>query len=133
MASEYPFQKIVGVELLAELHRVAEENIAAYQAQKDKSNAQSPASHHPASIESLRMDARNFVFPEIPLVLYLFNPLTEPGLRSVLRNLEQSWLKVPRPIWLLYHNPVMENVLAESRFLKKEDGKPQYSLFAFSR
>ena len=30
MASEYPFRRIVGVEILPELHRAAEENIANY-------------------------------------------------------------------------------------------------------
>src|SRR3982074_423196 len=30
MASEYPFMKIVGVELIAELHRAAQQNIRAY-------------------------------------------------------------------------------------------------------
>src|SRR5271155_1080663 len=31
MASEYPFRKIVGVELIQELHRAAAENLRAYQ------------------------------------------------------------------------------------------------------
>jgi len=119
MASEYPFHKIVGVELIAELHRAAEENVTAYKARS-----------RPAScIETLCLDAREFVFPETPLVVYLFNPLPDPGLRQVMRNLEQSWERRPRPIWIVYHNPLLETVLTESVRMVKESGKPEYSVF----
>ncbi len=121
MASGYPFRKIVGVELVAELHRAAESNIAAYR-------AQAPAAPGIA-IESVCMDAREFVFPATPLVLYLFNPLPEGGLRQVLRNLEESWRQAPRPVWIVYHNPVLECALAESPWLQRLSGKAQYSLY----
>jgi hypothetical protein len=123
MASEYPFKRIVGVELLAELHRAAEENIAAYQ------SGRHPSSTPDATIEAVRMDAREFVFPETPLVVFLFNPLAEAGLRKVIRNLEQSLERAPRPAWIVYHNPVLESVLRESPFLAKELGRAEFSLF----
>lgn len=119
MASEYPFHKIVGVELIAELHRAAEENVAAYEASWQRAYC----------IETLSMDAREFVFPETPLVVYLFNPLPQAGLRQVMRNLGQSWERRPRPIWIVYHNPLLETVLTESVRMVKESGKPEYSVF----
>src|SRR3977135_3821117 len=67
MASEYPFRKIVGVELIAELHRAAEENIGAYKSPTQRCT----------QVESLLADARDFELPEEPLLLYLFNPLPE--------------------------------------------------------
>ena len=36
MASEYPFRRIVGVELLAELHEIALQNIARYRSEGQK-------------------------------------------------------------------------------------------------
>ena len=78
MAAEYPFRRIIGVELISELHRSAEENIAVWR-------AQSPAPQM-AAIDALCMDAREFVFPETPLVIYLFNPLPEAGLRQTVRK-----------------------------------------------
>lgn len=119
MASEYPFRKIVGVELLPELHRVAKANVTDYQKQTG----------HTIPTETLCMDARDFVFPEMPLVVYLFNPLPEPCLRRVVSNLEASWTKTPRPVWVVYHNPVMESVLTKSNLLVKETGGPYYSMF----
>jgi hypothetical protein len=119
MASEYPFRRIVGVELIEELHRAAEENIRAY----------SSATRQCTQIESLCMDAGEFVFPETALLLYLFNPLPEAGLRRVMRQLEQSLEQMPRPIWIVHHNPVLDNVLAESRALVRTGGTEQYSIF----
>ena len=119
MASEYPFRKIVGVELIAELHRAAEENISAYQS----------ATQRCKQIEAVWADASEFVLPDAPLVLYLFNPLPEPGLRRAIRNLEQSLQQSPRPIWIVYHNPAMDSVLASSLALVKSGGTGQYSLF----
>ena len=119
MASEYPFRKIVGVELLAELHNAAQENIRAYRSQTQRCT----------QIEALCADASEFAFPESPLLLYLFNPLPEPALRRTIRNLEQSLQLSPRLIWIVYHNPAMSSVLAASPALVKSGGTGQYSLF----
>jgi hypothetical protein len=73
------------------------------------------------------------VFPETPLVLYLFNPLPEAGLRRVIRNLEQSLEQSPRPVWMVYHNPAMDSVLAASRVLVSAGGTGQYSVFTTLR
>jgi SAM-dependent methyltransferase len=121
LASEYPFRKIVGVELIAELHRAAEENIGTYRAQTPTACC--------AAIESLCLDARKFVFPATPLVVYLFNPLPDAGLRQVIRNLEESWRKSPRPVWIVYHHPALESAFAESRWLQRVSGVEQYSLY----
>jgi SAM-dependent methyltransferase len=119
LAAQYPFHRIIGVELIPDLHRAAEENIAEWQAR----------TRQDTSIEALYMDAREFVFPETPLVVYLFNPLPEAGFRQVARNLEQSWKRAPRAVWILYHNPLLENVLAEWSLFVKECGELEYSLF----
>lgn len=119
MASEYPFRKIVGVELIAELHRAAEENIRMYRS----------ATERCTQIEAVCTDAREFVLPDTPLVLYLFNPLPEAGLQRVLRNLERSLEQSPRPVWIVYHNPLLESVVRASRALAKVRGTEQYSLF----
>ena len=121
MASEYPFKKIVGVEVLPRLHRAAEANIAAYLARE------SPASA--ATIESVCLDAREFVFPGTPLVLYLFNPLPEPGLRQVIRNLENSCRKAPRSVWILYHYPESEVAIAQSPLWERVSQTSQYSVY----
>jgi len=119
MASEYPFRKIVGVEVIAELHHAAEENIRNYHS----------ATQQCRRIEAVHADACEFVLPETPLALYLFNPLPETGLRRVIRNLEQSLEQSPRPVWIVYHNCERDSIMAASRALVKAGGTEQYAVF----
>jgi len=120
MASEYPFRRIVGVELLPELNRVACENLRVFKSEKQRC----------FSIESICGDARELEFPPEPTVLYLFNPLPEAGLATVIRRLEASAKDHPRPVIVLYHNPIHEHFLTESRVLKKTGGTQQFSVFS---
>jgi SAM-dependent methyltransferase len=119
MASDYPFRRILGVEILPELHRVAEENIARYESDRQKCFA----------IESRCGDARQFEFPAEPTVLFLFNPLPEAGLTQAIANLERSLRQHPRAVYVLYHNPLLEHVLAGSALLKKVGGTQQCSTY----
>jgi len=119
MASDYPFRRIVGVELLPELHRVAQENIGKYKSDSQQCFV----------LESICIDAREFAFPPEPTVLYLFNPLPEPGLVQLLANLERSLRAHPRPLFVIYHSPMLEHVLVENRWLRKIGGTHQYSTF----
>jgi len=119
MASDYPFSRVVGVELLPALHQIALENISKYRSESQKCFA----------LESICADATGFPFPAEPLVLYLFNPFPEPGLRRVLANLEASLRAHPRAVYLLYHNPLLEHVLQASPMLRKLAGTHQYSIY----
>jgi hypothetical protein len=120
MASEYPFRKIVGVELIAELHDAAEENIRAYHS----------ATQRCRQIEAVCADACEFVFPETPLVFYLFNPLPESGMKRLMARLEKSLAANPRPVWILYHNPLLEHVIGEGAGFARVGGTEQYSIYS---
>lgn len=119
MASDYPFRRIVGVELLPSLHRTAQENLSKYTSESQKCFA----------LESICGDATTFAFPDEPLVVFLFNPFGESGMRRVVGSLEQSVSAHPRPVYVLYHNPLLEHVLSETKFLRKLGGTHQYSVF----
>ena len=123
MASDYPFRRIVGVELLPALHEIAVQNILQFKNESQRCFA----------IETSCGDASAYTFPCEPLLVYLFNPLPESGLRRVLGNLEQSLRDHPRPVYVLYHNPLLEHVLGESALLKKIGETHQYSVWAHCR
>ena len=53
MASDYPFQRIVGVEFMADLHRVAQKNITSYSSDHQRCR----------QIQAVCADARDFQFP----------------------------------------------------------------------
>lgn len=119
MASDYPFCRIVGVELLHSLHQIAQENLRLYKSESQKWSA----------LESICADATAFPLPNDPLVIFLFNPFPESGMRKVVANIEQSLRANPRPVYVLYHNPLLEHTLGECALLKKIVGAHQYSLF----
>ncbi len=119
MASDYPFRRIMGVELLPALNRVAQENLRKYKSETQKC----------FQVESICTDARTFHFPAEPVVLYLSNPLPQAGLAQVIENLERSLEKQPRRVRVLYHNPIHEAVLADRRWLKRTGGTHQFSFY----
>jgi SAM-dependent methyltransferase len=119
MASEYPFRRIVGVEVLPELHRAAGENIAAYRSPTQQC----------AQIEAVCADAREFEFPDEPLLLYLFNPLPEVGLIPVLANLEKSLRRNPRAVVVVYHNAALEDRLRECHWLQRVASTDQFAIY----
>ena len=123
MASEYPFRRIIGVELLAELNQVAQKNIARYRSERRKCFA----------VESHQGDARSFEFPREALVLYLFNPFPEFVLREVLANLQRSVESFPREVYLVYHNLVHELVFADQVWLQPVIQTHQYAIYKTGR
>jgi SAM-dependent methyltransferase len=119
MASDYPFRRIVGVELLPALHRIAQQNVAQYKSAAQKC----------FTLESIREDAAQFNFPAGPLLIYLFNPFPESVLRRVLANLQRALDGSPRAVYMIYYNPQHADVLAQAGYLQKIAGTPQYSIF----
>jgi len=121
MAAEYRFRRILGVELLPGLHRIAQRNIA--RCRKETQCG--------VVIESICMDARDFVFSPDPSVIYLFNPLPETGLRRLLDNLERSQQDHPRPTYVLYHNPLLESVVRARQAFRRIRWTHQYILYEY--
>src|SRR6266446_4767824 len=119
MASDYSFSRIVGVELLPALQQAAQENLSKYRSESQKCFA----------LESICGDATEFPFPAEPMVLFLFNPFPEAGLKRVITDLEESLRAHPRSVYVLYHNPLLEHVLSESAALKKIGGTHQYVIY----
>lgn len=119
MASDHPFHRIIGVELLDELNEVAQRNIARYHSEQQKCFA----------LESYAQDAREFRFPIEPVMLYLFNPFPEHVLREVLANLAASLRLSPRQAFVIYHNLVHERVFAKCEWLTAVMRTTQYAIY----
>lgn len=119
MASDYPFRRIVGVELLPALHRIAQDNLGHYKSESQQC----------FTLESICADASAFPPPAGPLLLYLFNPFQENVLRRFLENLDKRMGEQRCPVYVLYHNPLLEHVLGERGILRKIGGTHQYSIF----
>jgi hypothetical protein len=119
MASDYPFHRIVGVELLTDLNEIALRNITAYFSAQQRC----------FNIKSVAQDARDFQFPDEPVVLYLFNPFPKYVLQAVLNNLHVSLEAHPREIYVLYHNLVQEEIFRAQSWLKEIHRTPQFAIY----
>ena len=119
MASDYPFRRIVGVELLPELNRVALENLRKYKSETQKC----------FRLDSGCADARIFLFPAEPTVLYLFNPVPPTGLAQIVANLERSLQANRRKVFVLYHNPLHDRAWSRSLLFARVGGTLQYSVY----
>ena len=123
MAADYPFQRIVGVEFMPELHRAAQKNISGFVSDRQQCR----------QIETICMDARDFEFPDGPLVVYLFNPFAEATFVAVLENLRQSIEQAPRPIYVAYRFTEHERFLAKAGWLQKIAGAEQWAVYGNRR
>jgi SAM-dependent methyltransferase len=123
MASDYPFKRIIGVEFMPELHRAAQKNIAGYSNDRQRCR----------QIETLCMDARDFRFPLGPLVVYLFNPFSEPTFAQVLELLRRSLEQDPRLVYIAYRFTEFESLLMQSDWLEKIAGSEQWAVYGNRR
>ena len=119
LASDYPFRRIVGVELLPELHAIAQKNVCQYRNERQQCR----------DFELHCCDARQYALPREPLVIFLFEPFPEDILRDVMLRVEQSLREAPRQVFLVYQNPVAEPVIAEFQIFRKIAGTIQYAIF----
>lgn len=109
LASQYSFEKVIGVEIAPDLHRIATENVARF----------IPKGTDCAPVELMLADAAAYTFPAGPLVVYLYHPFCRPVLERVLRNLGQSLADQPREAAVVYINLELRDVLDRAVFLKR--------------
>lgn len=102
LAAEYGFSRIVGVEFSEPLCRIAQENVEHY---SRKTGVQ-------AQFQVVYADVAEYEIEDDQTVFFIFNSFGVPILTEVVKSIEVSWRRRPRPLWLIYHNPVhREDVL----------------------
>ena len=91
VASEFPFRKVIGIEIDQRLHDVAGRNVEIFR--KKRPNI--------SEIELRCGDAREAELPSGDTVLYLYHPLSPAGLEAFLNRVRDSLVREPRRIWIL--------------------------------
>jgi SAM-dependent methyltransferase len=109
IASEFPFAKIVGIELSDNLHRIAEENIKRYK----------PATQLCAVFDLKCMNALDYSYGDEPFVLFLFDPFGREILQNIITNLEASLRARPREAYVVYVYPQYDDLLQKSSVLHR--------------
>lgn len=110
MASEYPFARVVGVELSPALHEIAQRNVRQWRS----------SSQRCFDIELLCADVRDFAFPPEKMLVYLFQPFPKEVLEVVIEHLAQSLRECPRAVTVAYLNPIFHEQILRSGCLELE-------------
>jgi hypothetical protein len=109
LASNYAFQRVLGVEFIPDLHATANRNISLYQ----------PAARRCQDVECILSDVRDFVFPNVPLVIFMWHPFVGPVFEQVMANLEASLRSDPREVYVVYLKPQFEHLVQRIPALNK--------------
>ena len=88
IASEFPFRRIIGVELAMEMARIAHTNVSLKPSWEER-------------ISIVNEDALSFELPDDPIVLFLYHPFTTMLLRRFLSKLGRQLRRSPRPTFII--------------------------------
>ena len=91
LASDYNFKKIIGIEFMDELCRIAKKNIAIYKNKRQKCH----------DIEIACMDAADYPIPDGNIIFYLYNNFSEKIAATVISGIKASLEKHPRKIYII--------------------------------
>lgn len=95
MATEYKFKRVIGIEYAEDLFLESEINVRSTKVCSD-------------TIEIEHADAVNYQIPNDANVFFFFNPFDEEIMESVLNNIDESKVKIPRDMYVVYTSPTFE-------------------------
>jgi hypothetical protein len=105
-AERYPFKRVVGVELSARAHAIAQENLA-----------RTASKLRAREVALVHGDVRDFDVPDDLTVAYIGNPFSGPIFQAVVEKLVESVARASRRLRVIYLNPVEEQRLLDAGFV----------------
>lgn len=108
VAAQYPFKKIIGVDISERLNERAKKNI-----QKLKRRFRCK------NFDWITEEASSYEVPSDVSHAYLFHPFYHDCFLKVVENIKKSIQAVPRPFTLIYFNPVYHRELEGLQCFKK--------------
>lgn len=104
MASEYPFQRVIGVEFEPNLHAIAKRNVQLYTSSAQRCR----------DIRPICGNAVTFEIPPERLICSFNNPFDDRILSQVVANLEESLDRSEREVYVIYANPIHRDLFDDS-------------------
>jgi protein-L-isoaspartate O-methyltransferase len=105
--ARYPFAKITGVEISADLGDIARKNLGILTID---------------NVHIICCDAAGFTELDDYNYVYFFNPFPAAVMRSVIDNLKKSLAIKPRKVTIIYLNPVCnDEIISDSPFTRQEE------------
>ena len=122
LATEYGFDRVVGVEFSSQLAAIA------------RANARRFCSDASPEVVILDEDAARYRFRDDETVLFFFNPFRDAVMRQVLDNVYESLRRRNRQVWIIYSNPRCRSLLESGGvFLKTSEHRlPRTRAFVYT-
>ena len=92
LASRYNFHKIVGVEFARELVNISQDNLLKFKASWQRTK----------KLEVVHADAAQYILPDGPLVIFLYNPFSKEVFEAVLQNTLTSLAQNYRDCYIIF-------------------------------
>jgi 16S rRNA G966 N2-methylase RsmD len=114
-AAQFPFKKVIGVEISKELTNMAKLNIAKLKHKKTK------------CIEVHSINAADFVVPEEVNIIYFYNPFKDKVLQKTVNNIHFSFNRYPRKIFIVFFKDALfEKIVENEDWIEKKYQKEYY-------
>ena len=110
IASEYPFKRIIGIEISCYLNNIAKSNVEIFKAKTGKC----------ADFELHYLDALNFTFPEYNMVLYFWEPFKGEVADQFIKKLTVFLSGTSIEVYLIFLRDVFSSVENSPVFKKRE-------------
>jgi len=107
-AAQYPFNKIIGIDLSDDLIGIAKHNVDIMR-------------HKVSSdIDIININAMVYQIPDSVNIIYFFNPFVGEVLDNVINNIYKSYTNAPRKLYVIFVNNVhFERKIVDSKWIKK--------------
>lgn len=112
LASDYPFEEIIGLEISPRLHQIALENLKAFRNPLQRCSR----------IQLLHADFAAHRLPAKPLFCFLYNPCEAPLMNRVIENIQRSLAGNPSRSYVMYFNPRFGQLWENAGFEKIAEG-----------
>jgi precorrin-6B methylase 2 len=99
-AAYYPFKRVIGVELSAQLREIAQNNI-----QRNRARLRCK------DIQLVNSDVLDYKIPDDVTVAFFFNPFSGQTFSTVIQHLLESVARNPRIVRIVYSNPAEDSQL----------------------
>jgi SAM-dependent methyltransferase len=99
MATEYPFKRVIGVELSPQLHEAAVANLAKARVER------------PERVEFVCGDVREYEVPDDVTFVFLYNPFSGEVFDAAMRQVFASYDRRPRALRIVYRFPLEDERL----------------------
>lgn len=99
-AATYPFARVIGVELIPDLHEIAQRNLATTSRRLRSTN-----------VELVCQDVRRYRIPDDVTIFFMNNSVRGALFGEVMAAIDASYRRRPRAMRLVYHSPLEDEVI----------------------